>query len=135
MQNITEIEGKIRAIGDSVLVSDMFFGDQVTKAGIIIRNDDGSTRGIYPRWARIYDKGPRNKEEYQIGDWVLIEHGRWTRGVKYQDPNNNAIELRMIDSSAIMLFSNQKPSDVYIGSEYTHGDSYTPNDFSNMDYE
>jgi hypothetical protein len=31
----------------------MHFGDQTTASGMIIKDDNGSTRGIYPRW----DKG------------------------------------------------------------------------------
>ena len=38
----------IRAVGNRVIVSDMEFGEQVTRGGIIHPSDDG-TRGIYPK--------------------------------------------------------------------------------------
>ena len=49
------IQGKIEAesirpIRNRVLVHNIHFGEQTTKGGIIIRSDDGETRGIYPRW-------------------------------------------------------------------------------------
>ena len=124
--NLTKIEGSITAIGDRVLVTDMDFGEQVTDGGIIIRSDDGTTRGIYPRWAKVYDKGPRNKDEYQIGDWILIEHGRWTRSMQVEF-DDSVHELRMIESESVLAYSNEKPSDTYIGKEYSNGDSVDTN--------
>jgi co-chaperonin GroES (HSP10) len=73
---------EVHAIGNRVLVTDMYFGEQRTKSGLIIKDDNGQTRGIYPRWARVYAKGPENNDDYNIGDWILVEHGRWTRGIK-----------------------------------------------------
>ena len=78
--NINHIEGKINPINDNVLVTDMYFGEQKTSGGLIITNDDGNVRGIYPRWAKVYAKGPKNNDPFKVGDWILIEHGRWTRG-------------------------------------------------------
>ena len=76
--NINSVKGTPRAFGNNVLVTDMHFGEQVTESGIIIADDNGTTRGIYPRWARVYDKGPDNKDEFTVGGWILIPHGRWT---------------------------------------------------------
>ena len=49
---------KLRAINDRVLVTDMEFGEQYTQGGLIIRSDDGESRGIYPRWGKVFSKGP-----------------------------------------------------------------------------
>ena len=68
-QNINAIKGTVRAKGEDVLVSDMHFGDQLTKGGIIIGNDDGKTRGVYPRWGKVFSKGPDNKDDFEVGDW------------------------------------------------------------------
>lgn len=113
----------IKAIGNRVLVTDMYFGEQKTAAGLIITADDGKTRGIYPRWGRVYDKGPENKDDYQIGDWVLIEHGRWTRNVKLEMPEKGEIEVRMVEAESILAYSNTKPEGVTIGKEYSDGES------------
>jgi len=120
--SLKKIDGSIRAIGDRVLVSHMYFGEQTTKSGLILRDDDGTTRGIYPRWGKVYSKGPRNKESYEVGHWVLVEHGRWTRSIKMQeDDDSEELEIRMIDADNILAYSSEKPDDVAIGAEYADG--------------
>lgn len=122
--NLNTITGKLAPIGNRVLVTDMYFGEQRTKGGLIINDDDGQTRGIYPRWGKVHSKGPDNNESYNIGDWVLVEHGRWTRSVKI-DEGNGEIELRMIEAESILAYSNEKPDDVQIGAEYENGSTAT----------
>lgn len=125
------IQGNVTAIGDRVLVTDMYFGEQTTSGGIIIANDDGKTRGIYPRWAKVYDKGPENKDEYNVGDWILIEHGRWTRAMKVQSNGDDAIEIRMVDAANVLATSDKRPEGAVIGAEYADGEHATvnPQDF------
>lgn len=123
---LNPLKGKLTPIKRNVIVSDMYFGDQKTRGGLIITNDDGTTRGIYPRWGRVHAKGPENTEEYQIGDWVLVEHGRWTRSVEI-DEGDGEKELRMIDVDAILMWSDKKPDDVFIGNEYENGSTATVN--------
>lgn len=114
------IKGKLTPIHNRVLVSDMFFGEQRTKSGLIIKDDDGTTRGIYPRWGRVYAKGPTNTDPYNVGDWVLVEHGRWTRSVNVDDGTGEK-EVRMIETESILGWANEKPSDVIFGKEYENG--------------
>ena len=122
--NIDTINGKLTAIGNRVIVSDMYFGEQKTKGGLIINDDDGKTRGIYPRWGKVHSKGPKNNDPYDVGDWVLVEHGRWTRSVKI-DEGNGEVELRMIESESILGWSDTKPSGVQFGAEYSDGEAAT----------
>jgi co-chaperonin GroES (HSP10) len=123
-----KVKGSVRAINNRVLVSHMHFGEQTTKSGLIIKTDDGTTRGIYPRWGKVYDKGPRNDDPYKIGDWVLVEHGRWTRGVELDDTT-----IRMVEAESILAYSETKPEDVQIGAEYKDGEHATidPSSFVN----
>ena len=114
------VKGKIRAVKNRVLVSDMYFGEQRTASGLIISDDDGKTRGIYPRWGKVHAKGPENNDEYQIGDWILIEHGRWTRSFSI-DEGDGVKELRMVDPDCILMYNHEKPSGVVIGAEYSDG--------------
>jgi co-chaperonin GroES (HSP10) len=113
--NIKTIKGKLTPIKDHVIVSDMFFGEQKTKGGLIIKDDDGTTRGIYPRWGKIYAKGIENKEEYQVGDWVLVEHGRWTRGVTLELENDEETTIRMVDNKCILMWAKEKPGGAMVG--------------------
>lgn len=119
-QNLNTIKGKLKPVRNRVLVTDMYFGEQKTAAGLIITSDDGKTRGIYPRWARVHAKGPENKDDYEVGDWILIEHGRWTRGMNV-DEGNGETEIRMVEAESILAYSKEKPNGVYIGSEYSDG--------------
>ena len=130
--NINTIKGTPKAIGNRVLVTDMHFGEQVTKSGIIIADDNGSTRGIYPRWARVYDKGPDNKDEFTVGDWILIPHGRWTRSVKVETKTGE-VEIRKVELESILATSKEKPSGLQIGAEYADGEHATidPSSFIN----
>ena len=122
MDTLAKFEGSLTAVGNRVLVSDMEFGEQTTKGGIILTSDDGNVRGIYPRWGKVYSKGPRNKESYEVGHWVLVEHGRWTRSIKMQeDDDSEELEIRMIDADNILAYSSEKPDDVAIGAEYADG--------------
>lgn len=118
--NLNAVNGTLRAVGNRVLVTDMYFGEQTTKSGLIIKDDNGSTRGIYPRWAKVYAKGPDNKDEYQIGQWILVEHGRWTRGMKIET-NGQEIEVRMVEAESVLAMSDEKPNGVSMGSEYENG--------------
>lgn len=133
--NINTLEGKPRAIGNRVLVTDMYFGEQKTKSGIVLTNDDGSTRGIYPRWCQVYSKGPENHDEYKIGDWILVEHGRWTRAFNMDD-GTGAKDYRMVETESILAYSEEKPDDVQMGKEYSDGEQATidPSAFVNPQY-
>jgi len=132
--NINTIKANsVRAIGNRVLVTDMYFGEQKTAGGIIIGDDDGKTRGIYPRWAKVYSKGPDNKDEYNVGDWILVEHGRWTRGLKIE-LDIGEVEVRMVEAESILAMSEEKPDSVQIGAEYADGEHATvdPSSFINQ---
>lgn len=109
-------KGKLSPIKNRVIVSDMHFGEQITKAGLIITDDNGSTRGIYPRWCKVHAKGPDNTDSYEVGDWILVEHGRWTRGIDV-DEGNGERTLRMVEAESIMGWSKDKPEDASIGEE------------------
>lgn len=131
--NLNTVTGKLRPIGNRVIVSDMYFGEQKTKSGLILRSDDGQTRGIYPRWGKVHSKGPDNTDDYSVGDWVLIEHGRWTRAIKI-DEGDGEKELRMVEAESILAYSDEKPEGVQIGAEYSDGEAATidPGSFINV---
>ena len=122
--NLNVINGTLSPVGNRVIASDMYFGEQKTKTGIILRDDNGSTRGIYPRWGRVHAKGPENTDPYEIGDWILIEHGRWTRSITIDEGNGN-VELRMIETESILMYSDEQPSGIQIGNEYNDGEGYS----------
>jgi co-chaperonin GroES (HSP10) len=108
-----KVKGKILPLRDNVLVSDMNFGMQETASGIVIHSDNGKSSGVKPRWGRVWAVGPDQKE-IKVGEWILIEHGRWTRTIEHEQEDNSIIELRMVELKAVMLSADERPSDVDI---------------------
>ena len=101
------VDNDIKPLKKRVLVSDMHFGETKTKGGIILTDDDGSEGGIHPRWGKVYAIGDQ-QEDVKVGEWVMVAHGRWSRGfkVKKQDVE---LEVRMIDENDILLVSEDEP--------------------------
>lgn len=71
---------KIRVLKGKVLVDEIARGERNIN-GIIIPDDNGKGSGVRARWARVYGVGP-DIIDIKEGDWILVQHGRWTREVK-----------------------------------------------------
>jgi len=128
------IKGKVRPIHADVLVCNIHFGEMKTAGGLIIQTDDGKANGVKPRWAKVYAKGPENNDPYEVGDWILIEHGRWTRKIKIENELGENIEIQKVEVESILAWQNEQPSDIaYIGQEYSDGAtaSFDPGMFVN----
>jgi hypothetical protein len=97
------------AINSDVVVEQMSFEERITQSGLILRNDNGTSLGIRPRWAKVYAVGP-DQTDVKVGDWVLVSHGRWTRGMEIEDESGEKV-IRKIDPKDIMLVSDQLPAD------------------------
>jgi co-chaperonin GroES (HSP10) len=98
----------IKPLRDHVIVTDMNFGQRTLSSGIIMLGDDAKTDGIRPRWAKVFAVGPDQKD-VTVGQWILIEHGRWTRGVLVE-MNDVEFTIRRVDASAILLVSDTEPN-------------------------
>lgn len=107
-------EGRLKPIKSRVLVTDMNFDDYKTESGLIIPGDDGKVHGIKARWGRVLAVGPKGPSELKPDDWILIQHGRWSRGLKMQDPNTKEIKkIWMVEAESILLVGDSKPNDYY----------------------
>ena len=96
------VEGKIRALGKDVLVTEMNFEARVNAAGIILPGEDGKNSGIRPRWGKIYSVGPdQDDPELTPGRWILVSHGRWTRGIDIA-VDGETLSLRKVDINEIL---------------------------------
>lgn len=130
MTNTYDVKNiKIRALHDWVIVSDMDFGEMVTSSGLVIQSDNAKAHGIKPRWGKVYCIGPDQKD-VKVGDWILVEHGRWTRAMHIND-GEREVKVHRVEVKSIMAQSDERPNDFYIGSEINNGDSITirPEDF------
>jgi len=99
---------EIRTIKDHVLVTDMNFKERKTSSGLYLLGDDGRTAGVRPRWAQVYAIGPE-QEDIRVGQWVMVAHGRWTRGVGIEDHDGERT-IRRIDPNDILLVSDTEPT-------------------------
>ena len=115
---------KVRALSKDVLVIDMDMGEMKTSSGIVIQSDDGKAHGVKPRWAKVYKIGTEVDLDLKVGQWVLIEHGRWTRKITIDD-GDGVKEFQKVEVKSIMAVADEKPNDMYIGQEYSHGSSAT----------
>ena len=103
----------LRPLHDNVIVSDMVFDERVTNSGIILKKDDGKMEGIRPRWGRVYAVGP-NQREVAVGQYVLIAHGRWTRGVDIVDAQGVKYTVRKIDLNDMLCVSDEFINDDFV---------------------
>jgi hypothetical protein len=97
----------LSVIRDHILVTEMTFNERKLSSGIVLLNDDGKTSGIRPRWAQVYAVGPEQKE-IQVGQWIFVEHGRWSRGIEVE-VDNEQLTLRRVDPKSIIFVSDQEP--------------------------
>lgn len=104
----------VRPLHDHVLVREMNFGQRTLSSGIIMLGDDGKTDGVRPRWCKVYAVGPK-QTDVTPGQWILVEHGRWTRGVEVEI-DNESFTLRRIDADAMLMISDQEPTDDVVSS-------------------
>ena len=100
---------RLRALHDWVLVEEMNFDERLTTGGIILTSDNGKGTGIRPRWGRIYATGPE-QAHVTTGQWILVAHGRWTRGIEIED-DTGVHTIRRVDADDIMLVSDERPTD------------------------
>ena len=115
-----EIDGEIKPLHDSVIVTDMDFSGRQLQSGVILLGDDGKTDGIRPRWARVYAVGPE-QNSVSVGQWCLIEHGRWSRGLKIIK-DGEEIVIRRADPDSIIFVSDERPENIDTMSTALHAE-------------
>jgi co-chaperonin GroES (HSP10) len=121
---------KVRALSNDILVVDMDMGDMTTSSGIVIQSDNGKAHGVKPRWAKVYKVGSEVDIDVKVGQWVLIEHGRWTRKINIDD-GESVKDFQKVEIKSIIAVADERPNDFYIGKEFSNGSSMTisPDDF------
>jgi co-chaperonin GroES (HSP10) len=104
----------VQPLQDSILVHDMIFDERISSGGIVLLSDNGKSTGIRPRWGQVYAVGPK-QTDVQVGEWLLIAHGRWTRGMDIEDETGKKT-IRKVDPKEILLRSESRPVDVTFSS-------------------
>jgi co-chaperonin GroES (HSP10) len=107
---MSKVTGTIRPLKDKVILSDMNFGESKTATGIIVQSTNAKREGVVPRWGKVYAVGPDQKD-VAVGQWVLMEHGRWSRTIEYENADGSITELRLADLNGMMMVSDEDPGD------------------------
>tara|TARA_R110000822_G_scaffold143004_1_gene281172 strand:- start:213 stop:641 length:429 start_codon:yes stop_codon:yes gene_type:complete len=119
----------IQPLHGHILARDMNFSGRTLSSGVILLGDDGKDDGIRPRWCQVYAVGP-DQTDVKPGQWILVEHGRWTRGIHVAIAGEEELTLRRIDGDAIMIVSDEYPDNIETISQAVNGDKRERIDWS-----
>jgi co-chaperonin GroES (HSP10) len=111
---MSKITGTLKPLKDKVFVTDINFDEEVTNGGIVLKSDNGKGEGVKPRWGRVWAIGPE-QTDVKIGQWILMEHARWTREFQHEAEDGTITKLHMADLNAMMLVADEKPHSVQRG--------------------
>ena len=94
---------------DKIFVTDLERGMTRSAGGIILTDDVGKDKGIRPRWGRVVLVGSKI-EDVAVGEWVFIEHGRWSVGIDMLDEaTGKTVRMWHIDNKAMLCVSETDP--------------------------
>lgn len=93
---------------NNVFVTDLDTGPHVTAGGIIRPDDNMTATGIRPRWGQVWAIGPE-VEGVTVGEWVFVEHTRWTNSIDLALPDGVVRVWRIDWPDAVMLATADDP--------------------------
>lgn len=99
---------KFTPIKKAVFVTDLDRGPHRTAGGILLPDDDMTERGIRPRWGRVWAVGPE-VDDLVPGDWVYVEHGRWTLGIDFELPDGTVRVWRVEYPESVLIAADHDP--------------------------
>lgn len=104
MRQITPIHDKI--LGRML---ETFGVNRTTQGGVILTETDMNAEGaIRPRWFEITQVGPE-QDEFTPGQFVLVSHGRWSRGIDMVGSQREEDKLFLIDGDELLMVSDENP--------------------------
>jgi hypothetical protein len=110
------VKVNLKPIKDTILIHNLERGGRTLSSGIMLLNDDGKEHGVRARWAQVYAKGPEI-DFVTVGEWVLIEHGRWSRGLEVEE----GLTVYKVDNESILATADEEPSNEYVRQSTSHG--------------
>ncbi len=132
---MSKVVGKIKPLNNNILVTDMNFNERKTAGGIVLPSDDGKSEGVRHRWGKVWAIGPEQKD-VEVGQWILLEHGRWSRGVTVELEDGTEIIMRRADPNGILMVSDEEQTDNTFG---VHGkvdhQTFDPSTFARPSFE
>jgi co-chaperonin GroES (HSP10) len=99
----------IRPIHDKVLAKMLEpVGDERKVGGIILTERNLGEESVRPRWFEVISVGPE-QTEMQAGEFVLVPHGRWSRGVDIDGTLRESDKLFLLDNDSLLGTSDVNP--------------------------
>ena len=100
---------KLKPLPGRLFCASLETGLRATDGGIVLPDDNkmssGST-GVRPRWFQVVNVNvDTNPDDIKIGNYVLVEHGRWSRRFSGKHYNNYSI----IEEKAVLLVTEDPP--------------------------
>ena len=77
------------------------------KGALFIKDKDGDTSGIGPRWFRVHSVG-EGIDWVNEGQYLFVAHGRWSQGMKI----NDQLKLHLLDNEECLMVSDECPEDM-----------------------
>lgn len=99
---------KLRALTNKILCHYIEKGQQKSTGGILLLDDDNREGGIRPRWMQVHSVGPE-VTDVKEGQWVMVEHGRWTHAMIMRDDNDEEFTVWGAEEESILLVSDEQP--------------------------
>jgi co-chaperonin GroES (HSP10) len=104
MRNLNPIRDKVigrmlEAIGN----------ERRTKGGLVLTEKNFGEETIRPRWFEVTHVGPDQKD-VKAGNYILVPHGRWSRGLDFYGTSREEDKLFLLDNDAIMMVSDEPVS-------------------------
>ena len=132
------IKGKLRPIRDHIIITEMEFGERKSAGGLVLLSDDGKSEGVRHRWGKVWAVGDE-QEDVKVGQWILLEHGRWSRGFTLEQEDGSELIIRRADEKAILMVSDEKPSEAMLNTHGNHSKvehaTFDPGSFARPSFE
>lgn len=91
----------IEAFNKKVIATNLEHGETKSEGGIVVPDDNGKERGIRPRWCKVYKIGSDIKD-IKEGEWILVEHGRWSYKFEEYTDDGEEETFWYIDADSIL---------------------------------
>lgn len=116
-QVVGKLNNELEPLSGVIVCINADFGDQITDAGIVIKNNLHLSQGITARWMQVYAVGP-DCDFLTPGQWVLVNYGRWTESFAV-DGHEQAYR---VDPDGCAAVSDTKPNALYYNSDVVVAD-------------
>ena len=105
---------KLKPLPGKLVCVSLEVGFRTSAGGIVLTDDNDMSageRGVRPRWFQVVNVNvDTNPDDIKIGDYVLVEHGRWSKrftgSADMREVGNN---YSIVEEKSVMMVSEDPP--------------------------